>query len=56
LVDPDDEPAVARALASALRGGPDVEERRQRGLARARTFTWPRAAAATFDVYRRVAG
>jgi len=56
LVDPDDEAAVAAALAEVLRGGSDVEARRMRGLARARTFTWERAAAATREVYRRVVG
>ncbi len=55
LVDPDDEPAVTRALATVLAGGPEVEARRARGLDRARQFTWTRAAAATLDVYRRVA-
>jgi glycosyltransferase involved in cell wall biosynthesis len=56
LVDPDDEAAVARALAGVLAGGPEVERRRQRGLARARDYTWERAAAATLAVYRRAAG
>jgi hypothetical protein len=55
LVDPDDEPAVTRALAALLAGGPDVEARRARGLVRARTFSWERAAAATLAVYRSVA-
>jgi alpha-1,3-rhamnosyl/mannosyltransferase len=56
LVDPDDETAVASALATALRGGPGVEARRAGGRARARTFTWERSAAATREVYRRVLG
>ena len=56
LVDPDDEPAVARALAAVLAGGAEVEARRARGLVRARAFTWERAAAATLAVYRAVAG
>jgi alpha-1,3-rhamnosyl/mannosyltransferase len=56
LVDPDDEAAVSAALAALLQGGPSVALRRERGLARARTFTWERAAAATRDVNRRVLG
>jgi alpha-1,3-rhamnosyl/mannosyltransferase len=54
LVDPDDDAAVAAALAATLAGGAEVEARRARGLARARTFTWERTAAATREVYRRV--
>lgn len=56
LVNPDDDDAVVRALATLLGGGAEVEARRARGLARARAFTWERAAAATLEVYRRVAG
>ncbi len=55
LVDPDDEAAVTRALATLLAGGPDVEARRARGLVRAAAFTWERTAAATLAVYREVA-
>jgi alpha-1,3-rhamnosyl/mannosyltransferase len=56
LVDPDDKAATRQALAALLAGGPEIAVRRERGLARARTFTWERAAAATLAVYRRVAG
>jgi glycosyltransferase involved in cell wall biosynthesis len=56
LVDPDDERAVAAALAATLVGGPEVDARRTRGLTRAREFTWERSAAATREVYRRVVG
>jgi alpha-1,3-rhamnosyl/mannosyltransferase len=56
LVDPDDESAVARALAEAIAGGAEVLARRARGLVRARDFTWARSAAATLAVYRRVYG
>lgn len=56
LVDPDDEAAVGAALAASLRGGTDVDLRRTRGLARARTYTWERAAVATDAVYRHVSG
>ncbi len=55
LVDPSDEAATTRALATVIAGGPAVEERVARGLARARLFTWERAAAATLAVYERVA-
>jgi alpha-1,3-rhamnosyl/mannosyltransferase len=56
LVDPDDDRAIVRALATVLAGGVEIEARRERGLFRAREFSWERAAAATLDVYRRVAG
>ena len=56
LVDPDDETATRRALATVLAGGPEVAARRARGLVRAQAFTWERAAAATLGVYRRVVG
>ncbi|MEO6030160.1 MAG: glycosyltransferase family 1 protein [Candidatus Binatia bacterium] len=54
LVDPDDEAAVSAALAALLRGGAEIHQRRSRGLARARIYTWERAAVATDAVYRRV--
>jgi alpha-1,3-rhamnosyl/mannosyltransferase len=56
LVDPDDEAAVTRTLATVIAGGPEVSARRARGLVRARRFTWEQAAAATLAVYRRVYG
>ena len=56
LVDPFDTDATCRALAIVLTGGPEVEARAQRGRARARAFTWERAATGTLEVYRRVAG
>jgi alpha-1,3-rhamnosyl/mannosyltransferase len=55
LVDPDDDEATVRALATVIAGGPEVVARRQRGLERARHFTWERAARATLEIYRRVA-
>lgn len=54
LVDPDDEAAITAALAAVLRGGTEVDRRRTRGLARARTYTWERAAVATDAMYHRV--
>lgn len=56
LVDPDDDRAVVRALATLLAGGVEIDARRVRGLHRARDFTWERTAAATLEVYRRLAG
>jgi alpha-1,3-rhamnosyl/mannosyltransferase len=55
LVNPDDFDAIVGALATLLAGGEDVDVRRVRGLARARAFTWERAAAATLEIYRRLA-
>jgi glycosyltransferase involved in cell wall biosynthesis len=56
LVDPLDHSAVVAALDEVLAGGTAVEERRVRGLARARAFTWRRTAEETLTVYRRAAG
>ena len=51
MVDPYDVDAIAAGLESALQ--PDEQARmRSLGPARARTFTWERAAIATADVYR----
>lgn len=56
LVDPGDDLATRHALAAVIAGGPEVAERRARGLVRAQAFTWDRAAAATLAAYRGVAG
>lgn len=48
LVDPRDEHAIADALLAAAH---DVGTLRQRGLARAQRYTWPRAADQTWNVY-----
>lgn len=52
---PDDADAWAAALARLLANGDLAAELRRRGLARAATLTWERAAAATETVYRRAA-
>lgn len=54
LVDPDDREAVVHALATVIAGGGEVDARRRRGLVRAASFTWERAAERTLAVYRSV--
>ena len=56
LVDPEDVPALATALARIWREDPLRAELRARGLARARRFSWERTARLTLDVYRTVLG
>jgi glycosyltransferase involved in cell wall biosynthesis len=55
LLDPDDEPGWAEAIARV--SGDEWERGRMRaaGLVRARGFTWARTAQVTIDVYRRAA-
>ena len=53
LVDPYSPEAIARAMLEAQ--GPQAEHLRQRGLGRARQFTWERTAAETLNVYRDIA-
>ncbi len=48
LVDPHDEDALAEALRAAAR---DPGTLRKRGLDRAARYTWPKAAAETWQVY-----
>jgi glycosyltransferase involved in cell wall biosynthesis len=55
LVDPLDVAAIADGLARLARDGTLRTELRQRGLARAATFTWERAARETLVVLRRAA-
>lgn len=47
-----DVPAVAAAIGEGLR---QADELRQKGLDRARLFTWQRAAESTFEVYKSIA-
>jgi alpha-1,3-rhamnosyl/mannosyltransferase len=56
LLDPDDEPGWAEAIARVV--GDEWERGRMRmaGLTRAKAFTWARTASITLDVYRQVAG
>jgi glycosyltransferase involved in cell wall biosynthesis len=52
LVDPRRTDAIAEGLVRLLTEGPLRDELVQRGLDRARTFTWERTALATEAVYR----
>jgi glycosyltransferase involved in cell wall biosynthesis len=52
LVDPLDVPAIASGIAEAIERRADL---RERGLARARSFSWDAAAEQTLAVYREVA-
>jgi len=54
VVDPDNAEAVGDALVQLLRDAPLRESLRQKGFARAKQFTWERAARQTLDVYRDV--
>jgi len=56
LLDPDDGPGWAEAIARVLRDDDARARMSARGLARASEFTWARTARLTLDVYRRVAG
>ncbi|NPV09978.1 MAG: glycosyltransferase family 4 protein [Anaerolineae bacterium] len=50
-----DAESIAGALAEALSDDSRAEERRRRGLKRARRFTWERAAEAVRDIYHELA-
>lgn len=54
LVDPRDPQAIADAIACVLSDPALAEELRQRGLERARMFTWEKTARETAAVYRQV--
>ena len=54
LVPPDDPPAVARATEQVLTDTALADSLRQKGLARARQFTWERTALRTLAVYDEV--
>ena len=56
LFDPGDEEALATAMLRVLSEDGLRRELRERGLARAREFTWEKTAAATMAVYLRAAG
>ena len=51
--DPTDADGIARATEALLAGGPDIERRRQAGLAHASAFTWERTARETARTYAR---
>jgi glycosyltransferase involved in cell wall biosynthesis len=55
LLDPDDEPGFADAIARVLSDRAHAADLRARGLARAAQFTWQATAARTADAYRRAA-
>jgi glycosyltransferase involved in cell wall biosynthesis len=52
LCNPKDPASIARAISEAV--GPAKDRLRDRGLSRARQFTWASTAASTLDVYREV--
>ena len=54
LFEPGDDEALARRMADILTDGGVRSELRERGLARAREFTWERAAQGVLRVYERV--
>jgi glycosyltransferase involved in cell wall biosynthesis len=56
LLDPDDEPGFATAIARVLSDPAFAADLRARGLARAARFTWADTAARTLHAYRRAAG
>jgi glycosyltransferase involved in cell wall biosynthesis len=53
LCDPREPESIARAIIEAV--GPGRDRLRDRGLSRAKQFTWAATAASTLDVYREVA-
>jgi O-antigen biosynthesis alpha-1,3-rhamnosyltransferase len=55
LLDPDDEPAWADAIAAVLNDEWQKGRMRKAGLTRAKEFTWARTASITLDAYRQVA-
>lgn len=55
LVSPTDVDAIAQALVTIARENALRQRLRDLGLARAQSFSWPRVARETADVYRRVA-
>ncbi len=56
LVDPTDVEQIAAAIRQVLDDPALAADRRQKGLARARLFSWDRCAQETLDAYRRVLG
>ena len=55
LLDPDDEPGWADAIAKVVTDEWQRGHMRKAGLTRAREFTWARTASITLDVYRQLA-
>ncbi|MBI4601065.1 MAG: glycosyltransferase family 4 protein [Planctomycetes bacterium] len=56
LVDPADEAAAGEALARVLEGGPEVEERRERGLRHAASLSWDAAAEGIERLHHEILG
>jgi len=56
LVDPTDREALGQALRELTVNVDLCRELARRGIARARTFTWEKAVAETWDVYRTLLG
>lgn len=56
LVPPDRPDLLAAAVLDVVAGGPQVEDQRARGLARAAELTWSATADGVLQVYRAVAG
>jgi glycosyltransferase involved in cell wall biosynthesis len=54
LIDPQSSQALSEAIAQVLTDRPLAQELRQRGLDRARRFTWQRTAEQTLQVYQRL--
>lgn len=52
--DANDYDGLAKHVLRALEGGQDVEARRERGLERARAFSWGRSAAAIVELYETI--
>jgi len=56
LVDPEDEEALAAAIRQVLKEPELAERLSQKGLKRAASFSWKKAAQETMEVYRKVLG
>ncbi len=54
LVNPEDEPALARRVRDLLKNPPLQARLREAGISRARQFTWERTAQRTLEIYREV--
>jgi len=56
LVDPYDVTSIVEGVRRVLTDSRVADELRQKGLARARDFSWERSVARTHDIYRLVGG
>jgi glycosyltransferase involved in cell wall biosynthesis len=55
LLPPENSELWADAIYGLMESDSRAEELRRKGLARARQFTWERAASQTLDIYKKVA-